>query len=168
MSYGARWGPKRFHTSPSQIIPFNDFSTSVELKSDSKNDTSGKSPQNTRGLLLRPFSFSVPYYRASGTDPRAQLTEWESLVGQSYPLYIGGKRFGPNSMILKKVDASDFAISPNGDITGVVLKISMEEDANGKTTNVIDSSYTTSSSEEKKKAMNATASAEDRARLSLS
>ena len=166
MSYIARWGPKMFLVSPSKIVPFDDFSTSAELKKDSENDTSGKSPTNTRGLMLRPVSFSVSYYRATGTDPRAQLEEWESLVGKSNPLYIGGKRFGPNSLILTKVDASDFAFTPRGDLTGVTLKISMEEDADGKTTNVVDPSYTSAADMEKKKAMNATASAADRARLS--
>ena len=70
-------------------------------------------------------------------------------------------------MILTKVDASDFALTPTGDLTGVTLKIAMEEDADGKTTNVIDSSYTSTADAEKKKAMNATASKSDRARLSL-
>ena len=113
MSNMAQWGSKNFLLSPTLIMLMENFSTSVELKADSENDTSGTSPTNTRGLVARPVSFSVTCTRAAGADPRTQLEEWENLVGQSNPLYIGGKRFGPASLMLKKVDASNFVFSPN-------------------------------------------------------
>ena len=97
MSNMAQWGSKGFLLSPTKIVLMEAFSTSVELKADSESDTSGTSQTNTRGLIARPVSFSVTYTRAAGVDPRAQLEEWESLVGQSNPLYIGDKLCGPSS-----------------------------------------------------------------------
>ena len=182
MSYMARWGPKGFLVSPTKIVTLEDLKTSVSLKSDSENDTSGTSPTNTRGLLMQPVSFSVTYIRAAGTNPRAQLDEWESLVGQSNPLYIGGKRFGPNSLILKQVDAADFVLSPNGEILSVTISISLEEESEGKTSKLTESTAKKSGSSasssqskaaatyaatvEKRKAMNATASPADKQRIS--
>ena len=171
MSNMAQWGSKNFLLSPTLIMLMENFSTSVELKADSENDTSGTSPTNTRGLVARPVSFSVTCTRAAGADPRTQLEEWENLVGQSNPLYIGGKRFGPASLMLKKVDASNFVFSPNGDFLSVTINLSFLENTGGKTTSAATSGTTASTSKAasvysetvaKRKAMDATASASDR------
>lgn len=171
MANMAQWGSKKFLLSPTQIMLMENFSTSVELKADSENDTSGTSPTNTRGLVARPVSFSVTYARAAGADPRSQLEEWESLVGQSNPLYIGGKRFGPASLMLTKVDASNFVFSPNGDFLSVTVNLSLLENAGKKTATAANSGTTVSTSKtasvyaetvEKRKAMDATASASDK------
>ena len=176
MSNMAQWGSKKFLLSPTTIMLMEDFSTSVELKADSENDTSGTSPTNTRGLVARPVSFAVTYARAAGADPRAQLEEWESLVGQSNPLYIGGKRFGPPSLMLIKVESSNFVFSANGDFLSVTVLLSMLENTGGKTSSTsksstVQSSTTASTNKtasvyaetvEKRKAMDATASASDK------
>lgn len=170
MSYMAQWGSKGFLISPTKIIFMENFSTSVELKADSENDTSGTSQTNTRGLLARPVSFSVTYARAAGADPRAQLEEWESLVGQSNPLYIGGKRFGPGSLILQKVDGANFVFSATGDILSVTINLSLREDTGEKTSTTTIAASTTGTKAgsvydetvAKRKAMNATASTRDR------
>lgn len=178
MSYMAQWGPKGFLISPTKIAVLANFSTSVELKADSENDTSGTSPTNTRGLLARPVSFSVTYTRAAGVDPRAQLEEWESLVGQSNPLYIGEKRFGPSSLILNKVDSSEFVFSPKGDFLSVTVNLSFVEKSVSNTSGTTKASASTATTQNasagsasgsvyadtvaKRKAMNATASAKDK------
>lgn len=168
MANMAQWGSKKFFLSPTIIMLLENFSTSVELKADSENDTSGTSPTNTRGLVARPVSFSVTYTRAAGTDPRAQLEEWESLVGQSNPFYIGGKLFGPQSLMLKKVDASNFVFSPKGDFLSVTVNLSMIENAGKKTSSATNSGTTTKTASvyaetvAKRKAMSATASPSDR------
>lgn len=168
----AQWGSKEFLLSPTKIALIERFTTSVELKSDSENDTSGTSPTNTRGLIARPVSFSVSYIRAAGVDPRAQLEEWESLVGQSNPLHIGDKRFGPNLLLLTKVAASNFVFAPNGDFLSVTVELSFVEDSGGKTSTSTKSGTkkkTSSKSkvesiyaEAKSKAMNASASVNDK------
>lgn len=170
MSNMAQWGSKGFLVSPTKIIFLENFSTSVELKADSESDTSGTSHTNTRGLVARPVSFSVTYTRAAGVDPRSQLEEWESLVGQSNPLYIGGKLFGPSSLILQKVNASNFVFSPKGDFLSVNISLSFVEDTGGKTstTKKKKGSSTKKSASvyektvEERKAMNATATASER------
>ena len=172
MSNMAQWGPKEFLLSPTKIILMENFSTSVELKADSENDTSGTSPTNTRGLVARPVSFSVTYTRAAGVDPRAQAEEWESLVGQSNPLYIGDKRFGPSSLTLKKVDSSNLVMSPKGDFLSVTVNLSFVENSGGKTAKTTTTKKKTSTgnntasiyaeAKSKQKAMNATASASEK------
>lgn len=171
MSSMAQWGSKEFLLSPAKIALMENFTTSVELKSDSENDTSGTSPTNTRGLTARPVSFSVTYTRAAGMDPRAQLEEWESLVGQSNPLYIGGKLFGPSLLLLTKANSSDFVLSPNGEFLSVTINLTLVENTGGKTsssTKAKTKKKTTSTSSvyddtvAKRKAMNATASASDK------
>lgn len=166
----AQWGSKAFLLSPTKIIFMENFATSVELKADSENDTSGTSPTNTRGLVARPVSFSVTYTRAAGVDPRAQLEEWESLVGQSNTLYIGGKRFGPSSLLLTKAGGSNFVFSPKGDFLSVTVDLSFVENSGGKTSTAANTVTNKTSATgsvyaetvAKRKAMNATASTSDK------
>lgn len=170
MTNMAQWGPKKFLLSPTKIMVLETFSTAVELKSDSENDTSGTSPTNTRGLLPRPVTFAVTYARAAGADPRTEVEEWENLVGASNPLYIGSKQFGKNSLILKKVESSEFVFSPKGDILSVFVNISMEAASSEKNSAASGSGASTSSrtasvydeTVEKRRAMGATATASDR------
>lgn len=170
MSKMAQWGSKEFLLSPTKIMLMENFATSVELKADSENDTSGTSPTNTRGLVARPVSFSVTYTRAAGVDPRSQLEEWERLVGQSNPLYIGGKRFGPSSLLLNKVGGANFVFSPKGDFLSVTVNLSFVENAGGKTSTTTKTATNKTASTgnvyaetvAKRKAMNATASTSDR------
>ncbi|MFQ6954357.1 MAG: hypothetical protein ACLRSP_02185 [Flavonifractor plautii] len=186
MVFIARWGPKGFLTSPTKIVPFNGFTTSLTLKSDSENDTSGTAPTNTRGRELRPVSFETIYLAAAGVDPRAQVEEWESLLGQSYPLYIGEKRFGPSKMKLTSVSTSEVQTTATGKWISCKVAMTLEEYSEGKTsalTSNTSGSGTSSSSGKsgssasapkttasykatlaaKKAAMNATASKADKA-----
>lgn len=185
MGYIATWGPKGFTVSPNKIVPFEGLSTSVSLKEDSENDTSGTSPTNTKGLDLQSVSFSTTYFRGAGVDPRAQWEEWCSLVGAVYPLYIGGERFGPSKLKLKSVSLSDTQTDNNGSFLYVKVSLSFEEYAENQkktTTQTTTTRYqsTTSSTSvdqttaqkaaavyaatvEKKQAMSTGASASDKA-----
>lgn len=180
MSYMARWGPKGFLISPTKIVAMEELRTTVTLKSDSENDTSGTSPTNTRGREAIPVTFSVKYIRAAGVDPRAQKEEWESLVGQSYPLYVGDKRFGPELLTLKEVDC-EITLSNNGDFLMVEATIFLEEYSEGKKSNLTSNSgapsvstsdsassaaETYAATVEKRRAMNAAPSNTEKARLS--
>lgn len=162
MAYMARWGPKGFLVSPSKVVPFDSFSTDMKLKADSENDTSGTEPTNTRGRELRPISFETTYLRALGVDPLGQIDEWESLLGKAYPLYIGSKRFGPPKMMLTDVSTSEVQLTPKGEMISCKIKITMEEFAEGKKsqlTSVSSSGATGSKSE----ALTTTASKSDKA-----
>lgn len=182
MGVKAKWGPKSFYTSPAGIVPFNDFSTSVTLKSDSENDTSGTEPTNTRGRELQPFSCSTTYHAAAGSDPLAEFNSWVKLVGMYYPLYVGGRRIGPaERFILQGVDASDMQQAENGTVLSLTISLSFNEYSEGKSSKLASVSGGTSTSSvvtsgstqagatyeqlvaEKNAAKNATASTADKA-----
>ena len=125
--YMAKWGPKGFLVSPEKIVTFDGFSTSIALKSDSTNDTSGTAPTNTKGREPQTVSMSINYVRAAGVDPRGQFDEWSSLVGQAYPLYIGDDPFGPEFLMLTKVDLSDLQLAPDGKFISAKIAVSFDE-----------------------------------------
>lgn len=129
MSYQAKWGNKGFIVSAEKIMSMQNLRTTRELKTSNGNDTSGKSTSNTRGVETQDITFSVTYLRAAGTDPRAQYESWNSEIGQIYPLYIGGKRFGPQRMQLVKVSLSDSMFSATGEFLSVTLEITLREKA---------------------------------------
>lgn len=177
MGVKANWGPKSFYTVPGRIVPFKDFSTSVTLKADSENDTSGTEPTNTRGRELQPFSCSTTYHAAAGNDPMAEFNSWVSLLGMYYPLYVGGRRVGPaERFILQNVSASDMQQAENGAVLSLTISLSFTEYSEGKSSklaNVSGGSGGSSADQAratyeatvaaKTEAKNATASAADKA-----
>ena len=140
MEYYARWGPKGFTVTGWRIALMEGLSTSLTLKEDSENDTSGTQPTNTRGRELRPIEFAVTYLRAAGMDPRDQINQWEKELGNAYPLMIGEQRFGAEKMKLTKVESSDIVIAPNGEFLQVRVTITLEEYSDGKTSKLLDNS----------------------------
>ncbi len=183
MGYMAQWGPMGFLVSPKKVAVLEGFSTSLTLKQDSENDTSGTQPTNTRGRELRPISFKVQYLAAAGVDPRAQIASWEAELGNAYPLLIGGERFGPPRMKLTKVSTSDVLFSNSGAFIRAVVSITLEEFAEGKTSKLVSTSVSDPSApsasaakaaatykatvEAKKAALAATASPADKAQKSV-
>lgn len=127
MEYTALWGPKGFIISPSKIVPLMDLTTAIAVKADNGNDTSGTAVTNVRGRELQKVSLSTLYVRGAGVDPRGQIAEWEAVVGQSYPLYIEGKRFGPPKLTLKSVDVSDVLLSNTGKFLQCAIAVNFEE-----------------------------------------
>lgn len=133
MQYMAKWGPKGFLVSPEKVVPFSDFTTTFALKEDSNNDTSGKAKTNTRGRELGQITFNTTYLASAGTKPRAQINEWNSLLGKSYPLFIGGEKFGTSNMKLTKVDISDCLFTNNGKMIRAKVSITLKEDGGTST-----------------------------------
>lgn len=127
MEYTALWGPKGFIVSPSKIVPMLNLSTSFSVKADIGNDTSGTAATNKKGRDLQTLSLSTLYVRAAGVDPRGQIAEWEAQVGNSYPLYIAGQRFGPEKLMLKSVDVSDILLSNSGKFLQCAVNLKFEE-----------------------------------------
>jgi len=169
MRYMATWGPKGFLVSSKKVVVMEDLTTSLSLKEDSENDTSGTQPTNTRGRELRPITFKVTYLAAAGVDPRGQILEWEAQLGNAYPLIIGGKRFGPAKMKLTKVDTSDILLTNTGAFLRATVSITLEEYSGGKTSQLVKNNNASSSNNAKAKvqaqvaALNATASKTDKA-----
>lgn len=133
MGYMASWGPMGFIVSPQKIITLEKFTTSMTLKEDSENDTSGTEPTNTRGRNLIPMAFSETCVSAAGVDPLQRYNTWGALLGEAYPLMIGVNRIGPPRMKLKSVSMSDVTLSASGAIIQATLSISLEEWSEGKT-----------------------------------
>ena len=166
MAVMASWGTKFFQISSSKIVALEELSTSLTLKQDSENDTSGTQPTNTRGRNLRPISFKVKYLKVAGTDPRSEIEEWEALLGKMYPLYIGGRRFGAEYMKLIEVSTSDILLSNNGEFIQAVIGIKLEESSEGKTSKLLSKNTANTAKEEieqKVAALTATASPSDKA-----
>ena len=162
MGYAATWGPKGFIISASKIVAMENLTTSLTLKADSENDTSGTQPTNTRGRELRPITFDVTYLAAAGVDPRGQIDEWEAQLGNAYPLIIDGRRFGAEKMKLTKVD-SKITLHPNtGKFIQVDIGITLEEYSGGKTSKLVSNSAK-QQVEDKVAALNTTASTSDKA-----
>ena len=134
MEYTALWGPKGFIVSPSKIVPLLDLKTSFAAKTDSGNDASGTARTNARGRELQTVTLSTLYVRGAGVDPRGQIAEWEAQVGNSYPLYIDGSRFGPAKLMLKSVDVSDILLSNTGKFLQCAVALKFEEYSNETTT----------------------------------
>lgn len=127
MEYTALWGSKGFLVSPSKVVPLNNLTTSFSIKEDKGNDTNDSSSTNKKGLELQTVSLSTVYVRGAGVDPRGQISEWKNLVGKSYPLYIGGKRFGPKNLMLKSVNVSEVLLSNTGKFLKCAITLSFEE-----------------------------------------
>ena len=123
----AQWGSKGFLVSPGKIVPLSTISTAYVLKSESNNDTSGTPPTNTRGLELEEITLETTYLTAAGVDPRGQVEEWKSLIGDTNPLYIQGKRFGPKLLQLKQVSVQNVLLDNAGRFLSVDLSISLQE-----------------------------------------
>ena len=172
MGYMAQWGPKGFIVDPSKIVPLNNFSTTVSLKADSENDTSGTPATNTRGLEPQGLTLSTTYMRAAGTDPRAQFEEWTSLVGASHPFLLEGKRFGPAKMQLTQVRLSGVEFNNVGVMLKADVNITLNEYADKQVSTKSKAADATASKAAstyaatvaaKKEALNATASKSDKA-----
>ncbi len=172
MGYMAKWGTKEFLVSANKIIVLEGLSTSLTLKEDSENDTSGTQPTNTRGRELRPISFRVRYLAAAGVNPREQIAGWEAELGSAYPLIIGGERFGAEKMKLTSVAVSDIRLSNSGSFLDATVTIMLEEYSEGKSSKLMNTSANGAASSSvsgnstteaaKKAALTATASVSDR------
>ena len=148
MAYMASWGPMGFVVSPQKIITLEKFTTSMTLKEDSENDTSGTEPTNTRGRELVPMAFSETCVAAAGIDPLQRYNLWCALLGEAYPLMIGANRIGPARMKLKNVSMSDVTLSAKGDIIRATLSISLEEWSEGKTSALLEEEQAEEGTEE--------------------
>lgn len=161
MSIQAKWGPLSFVVSPSQITSISGLSTSYALKTDVNEDTSGTPPVNTKGRELQPVSITVSYLRAAGVDPRNQMAQWAAQVGNSYPLYLGGRVFGPPKLQLQNVDVAEIRLNNSGEILSCDLTLSFLEYSPTTYSNAATSSVK-AATPSKSAALNATASKSDK------
>lgn len=178
------WGAKKFEVNTKSLTAITGLTTAYKLKADANNDTSGTTPTNTRGRELEEVSFSVKYLAATGINVRAEFGSWRNLIGQSYPLIIGGVRFGPEKFELQSASISDTALDTNGTFIAATVALAFKEfvpankaatatavgSGGGTNSKGISNSNAKSMTErieaEKKKALSVTTPAEDKARRS--
>lgn len=127
MGYTARWRNKGFIISPYKVVALENLKTSFGLDTQNNMDTSGTPSTNTLGRKLQEITLETTYARALGTNPRAQLDEWDANVGGYDTLYIQGKPFGADKMQLINVDVSDIKLTAAGEFLSVRVALTFRE-----------------------------------------
>ena len=124
-TFKTKEGTKTWQVSPSYIMDFDGFSTSYELNAKSNTAVEGSPLSNQRGMK-KTLSFSSHLVGALGIDVRKEFESWESWIGQTGTLKIGGKKFGPN-WLLTSVKPADVKIDDSGRFRSMKLTYSFEE-----------------------------------------
>lgn len=119
-------GIKTWQVSPSYIMDFDGFSTGYELNAESNTAVEGSPLSNKRGMKKKTLSFSSNLVDVLGIDVRAEFESWESWIGLTGILKIGGKKFGP-SWLLTAVKPSEVNIDTSGRFRSMKLTYSFEE-----------------------------------------
>ena len=125
-TFKTKEGTKTWQVSPSYIMDFDGFSTSYELNAESNTAVEGSPLSNQRGMKKKTLSFSSHLVGALGIDVRKEFESWESWIGQTGTLKIGGKKFGPN-WLLTSVKPADVKIDDSGRFRSMKLTYSFEE-----------------------------------------
>lgn len=125
-TFKTKKGTKTWQVSSSYIMQFGDFSTSYELNAENNETVEGSPKSNKRGMKKKNLSFSSVLMMALGIDVRKEFESWESWIGQTGTLKIGGKKFGPN-WLLTAVKPSEVEIDDNGRFLSMKLTYSFEE-----------------------------------------
>lgn len=122
-------GTKTWQVSPSYIMDFDGLSTGYELNAEDNKAVEGSPKSNQRGMKKKSLSFSSTLNLALGIDVRREFESWESWIGQTGILKIGGKKFGPN-WLLTSVKPSDVNIDDSGRFRSMKLSYTFEENDN--------------------------------------
>lgn len=125
-TFKTKEGTKTWQVSPSYIMDFDGFSTGYELNAESNTAVEGSPLSNKRGMKKKTLSFSSNLLTALGIDVRKEFESWESWIGLTGTLKIGGTKFGPN-WLLTSVKPSDVKIDDSGRFRSMKLTYSFEE-----------------------------------------
>lgn len=77
-----------------------------------------------------------------------EIAAWEAELGNAYPLIVGGERFGAAKMLLTNVVTTDILLSSAGGFLQAIVSITLEEYAEGKTSQLLHATTTTNSAME--------------------
>jgi len=129
MAVMAEWLTKKWEVSPERIAALENLTTSYKLKANTNNDAAGKPSTNLRVKELQKVSLDTLLSDSVGINILTELTEWEALIGQSGPLIIGGRKFGPDKFMLMQIDVSGVRLDDSGRFRIAKIKLSFQEDA---------------------------------------
>ena len=119
-------GTKTWKVSPSYVMDFDGLSTGYELNAEDNKAVEGSPKSNQRGMKKQNLSFTSTLSAALGIDVRREFESWESWIGKTGTLKIGGKKFGPN-WLLTAVKPSDIKIDDSGRFRSMKLTYEFEE-----------------------------------------
>lgn len=110
----ATWGDFSWGISANEISGIATFSRIRSLKRNQQNDLYGSASATNRGLEPFSVTFSWNVSNATGTSIWQEIKRWESAIGESNVLGVGGETFYENPLQLTSFSASDVAIDCNG------------------------------------------------------
>jgi len=115
----ATWRGKTWEVSPKKIMALEALATSYELEIDS-GVVLGKKTQE--------LTLTTAISAAAGLNVRSEIDSWSALVGQTGPLIIGEKRFGPAKVKLIKFAVTDILLDDIGRVVMATLSMTYNED----------------------------------------
>lgn len=122
----AKWGPKTWTVSPSQITALQDLSVAYTQIADDNSGTEDNSLSNNRGMDLIEISFKTVINANAGVNVRNEIDSWERLVTATEYLYINGTKFGP-LLQLRDVKVSGLKLDDKGRFREATLTFTFKE-----------------------------------------
>ena len=129
MAVMAQWNGRSWEVSPWRLAALTGLSTSLKIKKNTNEDKDGKNPANVMGYEGQGIKFDYEVSTAAGGAPRTEFEEWQRLVGETAPFYLGGRRFGPSRLQLTEVSLGDVVLDNSGRMR--MAKISLTFEQNG-------------------------------------
>lgn len=110
-------------------IPIGEFSQTMSLSVDTKEQTSGKPLSNIKGAELDQIEISLQINRYSGIVPEEFIEILRSVVeeGTPSPFIMAGKPVGKNNWLLTNVSISDVVLGKKGKILSAVASLTLQE-----------------------------------------
>jgi hypothetical protein len=129
MATMAQWNGKSWEVSRRRIAALSGVSASVKLKTGNNDDAAGSPPTSPKGLELQNLAFDFTVGSAAGVDVRSEYESWVGMLGDSAPFYLGGRRFGPEKVMLTGVSLDGTTLNDFGQILQGKISITLTEDA---------------------------------------
>lgn len=115
MAVMAKWGSKKWKISRKKLNPVKDLDLKMSYNTDEK-----KKEKRT---------VSVPYevHKEFGVNVEKEIKSWYKLLGKSYGLYLGKKRFGPKKLKLTEASISSIQVTDTGAVRSAEISLSFTE-----------------------------------------
>jgi len=122
----AKWGPKTWTVSPSQVKALQDLSVAYTQIADDNSGTEDNSLSNNRGMDLIEISFKTVINANAGVNVRSEISSWRKLVTATEYLYINGTKFGP-LLQLREVKVTELKLDDKGRFREATLTFQFKE-----------------------------------------
>ena len=122
----AKWGPKTWTVSASEVKALQDLSFAYTQIADDNSGTEDNSLSNNRGTDLMEISFKTVLNANAGVNIRTEIKEWKNLVTATEYLYLNGTKFGPE-LQLREVKVSGVKLDDKGRFREATLTFLFKE-----------------------------------------